>query len=149
MRIWAQHSASQEQLASGDTMTVTRIEEAPRVTKPLPESSWEIIQELGASVERDLQAQDVRLTMGGELERIELSGVEPSIETPNADLLALDEALAKLEQKDARKAKLVKLRFFAGLSNQEAAALLGIAASTADLDWAYAKTWLRIEMATN
>lgn len=83
---------------------------------------------------------------GGELDRIELSGLEPLIEVPIADLLALDEALAKLEQKDPRKAKLVKLRFFAGLSNQQAAALLGVSTSTADLDWAYAKSWLSLEM---
>ena len=83
---------------------------------------------------------------GGERQRVELSEVEPAIEGPTLDVLALNEALIKLEQKDPRKAELVKLRFFSGLSNQQAAEILGIAASTADLDWAYARCWLRVEM---
>ena len=94
----------------------------------------------------DLARKRKTARAGGGLERVALSGVEPFVEVPTADLLALDEALTKLEQNDPRKARLVKLRFFAGLSNREAAALLGIAASTADLDWAYAKSWLSLEM---
>jgi RNA polymerase sigma factor (sigma-70 family) len=62
------------------------------------------------------------------------------------DLLALNEALEKLERQDRRKAELVKLRFFAGLSNEEAARVLGVSPSTADNDWAYARCWLRLEM---
>jgi RNA polymerase sigma factor (TIGR02999 family) len=83
---------------------------------------------------------------GGQHQRIELSEVDPVIDGPTLDLLALDEALKKLEQKDPRKAQLIKLRFFAGLSNNQAAEVLGIAASTADLDWAYARSWLHVEM---
>jgi hypothetical protein len=83
---------------------------------------------------------------GGQRQRLELSEIEPAIDGPELDLLALNEALSKLEQKDPRKAELVKLRFFSGLSNLQAAEALGIAASTADLDWAYARCWLRIEM---
>ena len=59
----------------------------------------------------------------------------------------VDEALQKLEEIDSRKAELVRLRFFAGLTLTEAAKALGISASTADNDWAYAKTWLKVEMA--
>ncbi len=83
---------------------------------------------------------------GGDLRRLEISAVEPTIDGPDLDLLALDEALTKLASQDSRKAELVKLRFFAGLTNQQAAEALGIAASTADADWAYAKCWLRVEM---
>ncbi len=83
---------------------------------------------------------------GGEMHRDQLDDVEPTIEGPRLDLLALDEALTKLEAKDRRKAELVKLRFFAGLTNEQAAQALGIATSTADADWAYAKSWLRAEM---
>lgn len=86
------------------------------------------------------------LKAGGQWQRIEMSEIEPVIDDPQLDLLALDDALQKLQAKDPRKAELVRLRFFAGLSNQQAAAALGIAASTADLDWAYAKCWLRVEM---
>ena len=65
---------------------------------------------------------------------------------PDLDLLALDDALQKLEAKDKRKADLVKLRFFAGLTIEEAAQALGISTSTADNDWAYSRCWLRVEM---
>jgi RNA polymerase sigma factor (TIGR02999 family) len=83
---------------------------------------------------------------GGGHKRIALSEVEPAIEGPRVDLLALDEALARLEAKDKRKADLVKLRYFAGLTNEQAAQALGISTSTADNDWAYAKSWLRLAM---
>jgi DNA-directed RNA polymerase specialized sigma24 family protein len=56
---------------------------------------------------------------------------------------ALDEALTQLATLDARKAQLVELRFFAGLTNDQAAAVLGIAPTTADRDWAFARAWLR------
>jgi RNA polymerase sigma factor (TIGR02999 family) len=83
---------------------------------------------------------------GGELQRVELAGVDPVTAGPTLDLLALNEALEKLAAKDARKAELIKLRFFAGLTNEQVAAALGVATSTVDADWAYAKSWLRVEM---
>ena len=78
-----------------------------------------------------------------------LDEVEPAIEGPRVDLLALDEALTQLEAMDRRKAELVKLRYFGGLTNEQAAQALGISTSTADNDWAYAKTWLRVAMYTD
>ncbi len=86
------------------------------------------------------------LKAGGGLKRVELSGVDPAMEGPKLDLLALDEALRKLAARNPRKAELVKLRFFAGLTNQQAAEIMGVTTSTADEDWAYAKCWLRVEM---
>jgi RNA polymerase sigma factor (TIGR02999 family) len=83
---------------------------------------------------------------GGGLRRLDVGDVEPVICGPDVELLALDEALEKLERKDRRKADLVKLRFFAGLTVEQAASALGIATSTADADWAYARSWLRLEM---
>src|SRR5262245_19504843 len=62
------------------------------------------------------------------------------------ELLALDEALEKLAAKDPAKADLVKLRYFAGLTADEAAAALGLSPSTADRHWAYARAWLRRAM---
>ena len=62
------------------------------------------------------------------------------------DLLGLDETLQKLEKKDPRKAELVKLRFFAGLTSDQAAEALGVSTSTAENDWAYARSWLRLEI---
>jgi RNA polymerase sigma factor (TIGR02999 family) len=86
------------------------------------------------------------LKAGGDRARIELSAVEPEVAGPQVDLLALSEALDRLAEKDSRKAELVKLRFFAGLSHAEAADALGISTSTADDDWAYARSWLRVEL---
>jgi len=84
---------------------------------------------------------------GGQFQRVELHDEQQAAPGRNVDLLALDEALDKLAKLDRRKADLVKLRFFAGLTIAEAAATLGIAESTADADWAYAKSWLRLELA--
>jgi RNA polymerase sigma factor (TIGR02999 family) len=84
---------------------------------------------------------------GGNRRRVDLADVEPAIEPPDGiDVIALDEALVKLEAKDKRKADLVKLRYFAGLTNEQAASTLGISVSTADNDWSYARAWLRLEM---
>jgi RNA polymerase sigma factor (TIGR02999 family) len=84
---------------------------------------------------------------GGHLRRVELD--EAPLSTPRGiiDCLAVDEALDKLASHDPRKAELVKLRYFVGLTLREAADALGIAESTADADWAYAKSWLRLELA--
>jgi RNA polymerase sigma factor (TIGR02999 family) len=82
---------------------------------------------------------------GGGRRRLDLDDIEPVLEEGNGDrLLALDEALRQLEAEDPRKAKLVKLRFFAGLTAEQAAAALGVSTSTAEKDWAYARSWLRV-----
>lgn len=83
---------------------------------------------------------------GGDRQRVDLADVELTVQDPCDDVLALNEALERLEQKDKRKADLVKLRFFAGLTNEQAAQALGISISTADNDWAYARSWLRLEL---
>ncbi len=67
-------------------------------------------------------------------------------DTSADDLIALDEALKKLSKKDKNKADLVKLRYFAGLTSDQAAKILGISPSTADRDWSYARSWLRFEI---
>jgi RNA polymerase sigma factor (TIGR02999 family) len=85
---------------------------------------------------------------GGGLHRLDISHVDPEAEKPDLDLLALHEALDRLAIKHPRKAELVKLRFFAGLTNEQAACALGITARTAYMDWRYAKAWLRAEIAT-
>ena len=63
------------------------------------------------------------------------------------DLLALDEALDRLATRDERKAKLVQLRFFSGLTMEQAAEALGISEATAYRDWTYARAWLHREIA--
>jgi RNA polymerase sigma factor (TIGR02999 family) len=86
------------------------------------------------------------LKAGGEFRRQELSDIQLAVGGPDVDLLALNEALEKLEKHDPRQAELVKLRFFAGLTIDQAAEALGVSTSTADNDWAYARCWLRVEM---
>ena len=89
-----------------------------------------------------------RQKRGGDWQRIDLEDVAP-LAAPETDdrLLALDEALERLAAVEPQKAELVKLRSFAGLSLDAAAELLGISPSTADRWWAYARAWLRVEIA--
>lgn len=86
------------------------------------------------------------LKAGGDHNRVELSEVAADEPAESTDLVELDDALRKLEDVYPRKAQLVKLRFFAGLTIERAANALGIATSTADADWAFAKGWLKLEM---
>ena len=83
---------------------------------------------------------------GGGRERLDLDAVDVAAETPSEDLLALDEALTKLAAEDPAKAEVVKLRYFAGLSEEEAARALGISRATAHRHWHYAKVWLFHEL---
>jgi RNA polymerase sigma factor (TIGR02999 family) len=87
-----------------------------------------------------------RLKRGGDRQRVSLEGVQLTLCGPSDDVLALDEALARLAQKDKTKADLVKLRFFAGLTGEQAARVLGISHNTADRYWAYARSWLHLEI---
>ena len=86
---------------------------------------------------------------GGDRQRVDLDAIEPSIEGTRVDLIALDEALTALEAKDRRKADVVRLRFFAGLSIEQTAEAIGISAATANNDWSYAKSWLRVQLGRN
>jgi len=89
------------------------------------------------------------LKAGGDRRRQELPDIQAGNCGAQLDLLALHEALTRLENQDKRQAELVKLRFFAGLTIAEAAQALGISTSTAEKDWAYARSWLRLEMEEN
>jgi RNA polymerase sigma factor (TIGR02999 family) len=86
------------------------------------------------------------LKAGGDRQRQDLPDIELADAGSRLDLLALHEALTRLEQQNRRRAELVKLRFFTGLTIAEAARALGISESTADNDWAYARSWLRLEI---
>ena len=90
--------------------------------------------------------QKRRQIHGGERQRRELHPDIAASTEPDEDLLALDTALAKLAERDPVKARLVELRYFAGLTGEEAAEILGISARTADRYWVYARAWLRREM---
>ena len=83
-----------------------------------------------------------RLKRGREFNRVDLENVELAVDAPPDNLLEIDEAIARLANENPECAEVVKLRFFAGLSIDEAAAAVGISASTAKRHWAYARAWL-------
>jgi RNA polymerase sigma factor (TIGR02999 family) len=82
------------------------------------------------------------LKRGGDRQRLNVADVEPAVPPPREDLLALNESLDQLAAIQPQTAELVKLRYFAGLTNKQAAELLGISPRKADSLWAYAKVWL-------
>jgi RNA polymerase sigma factor (TIGR02999 family) len=91
-----------------------------------------------------------RIKHGGGKQRAELDGQaipSPKPEHDATDLIALDDALKKLEQMDPRKGKIVTLRYFAGLSIEETAAALDLSPATIKNEWAFARAWLHRELA--
>lgn len=85
---------------------------------------------------------------GGKWQRTELDSINTPVTTDRPDeFLALDEALARLEGEDERRARVVKLRFFIGLEVEEVAELLEISTATVKRDWAFARAWLHREVA--
>ncbi len=101
---------------------------------------------VAARAMRDVLIEQARskaaLRRGGEWKRQELEGIEPTLLTPAEDLLALDEALNTLESEDERKADVVRLRFFAGLGEDEIADALGISKRTVSRSWSQARARL-------
>ena len=86
------------------------------------------------------------LRHGGDVQRVNLDGLDLAANMDDEQLLAMNEALDRLGDHEARKAELVKLRFFAGLTIEQAARALKISEPTAKRDWAYARAWLYREM---
>jgi len=82
------------------------------------------------------------LKYGGGLERVNLEQVELAEAMPPAELLVLDEALSELAATDPETVELIKLRFYAGLTDEQAAEMLGVSRRTADRMWAFARAWL-------
>ena len=83
---------------------------------------------------------------GGDLQRVDLDGIELPSPMPDDELLALDEALDRLATVDARAADMVKLCFFIGLTQEEAARELGVSLATAERIWGFARSWLLREV---
>lgn len=88
-----------------------------------------------------------RVRHGGGRRRVDLDLAEPPVAESDDDLLALDEALTHLATVDQPAARLVELRYFAGLTMPEAAETLGISLRTAERNWAYARAWLHRSVA--
>ena len=82
------------------------------------------------------------LRHGGDQQRVDIEGVEVTVPADDYQLLAINDALDKLEGQNKVEAELVKLRYFVGMTMEEAAEVLGISARTADNYWAHARAWL-------
>ena len=87
-----------------------------------------------------------RLKRGGARKRVDLDDADLVSLAAHDELLLIDEAISKLAREDARAAQLVRLRYFAGLSVEEAAELSGLSRSTAYEHWSYARAWLHCEL---
>jgi RNA polymerase sigma factor (TIGR02999 family) len=83
---------------------------------------------------------------GGARRRIPLEGAAILTEDPSDDLLAIDEALSRLSATDEQKGRVVELRFFGGLTNDEAASVLGVSSATVKREWRFARAWLYSEL---
>jgi RNA polymerase sigma factor (TIGR02999 family) len=83
-----------------------------------------------------------RIKRGGQRRRVDLDQIEIALDTDDEQLIALDEALTQLNSEDPEAARLVNLRFFAGLTLKDAAASLGLSQRTAERQWTYARAWL-------
>jgi len=88
-----------------------------------------------------------RLKRGGQFERVTLESNDVASQDSSVDLVALDEAMEELEKLSPRQAKLVELRFFGGLTEQEAAEVLQVSRRTVSGDWAMARAWLMMKLA--
>lgn len=83
---------------------------------------------------------------GGARRRVPLEGAAILTEDPSDDLLAIDEALSRLSANDEQKGRVVELRFFGGLTNEEAASVLGVSSATVKREWRFARAWLYSEL---
>jgi len=94
----------------------------------------------------DHAREKLALKRGGDWQRVPLAEVDPPAGTPPEDLLALNEALEQLTHLDPTAGQLVKLRYFAGLSVEQAAATLNLATATAYRHWTFARAWLHSQV---
>ena len=83
------------------------------------------------------------------MNRVPIQPDEIAIRADPDDILAVHEALSRLEQRDPRKAQIVNLRYFAGLSAVETAAAMGLSVPTVEREWRYIKAWFRVEFASD
>src|SRR5688572_17097042 len=116
------------------------------------DSRWHFFSAAAESMRRILvenARRRGRIKRGGELVRVEFDKVELTVDGPPDELIALDEALVKLAAEHPEKAQLVNLRYFGGLTHDEAAQAMGISASTADRHWSFARAWLYRQMSSD
>ena len=99
---------------------------------------------------RDILVEHARRKMakkrGGDRRRVAAEEAEPTLEPPSEDVLAIDEAIKRLEQDDPRKGQIVNLRYFARLTTAETAVALGVSVGTIEREWRYIRAWLQREL---
>jgi len=109
------------------------------------ESRWQFFAAAAESMRRILvekARRRARIKRGGNAQRVDLESLELTVHDPPDQLIALDEALLHLARDHPEKAQLVTLRYFAGLTHQQAAEAIGVSVATADRHWAFARAWL-------
>jgi RNA polymerase sigma factor (TIGR02999 family) len=153
LRRLAAHKMAHE--APGHTLQPTALvhEAWLRLLKPEEQARFENRAHFfGAAAEAmrrilvDRAREKKALKRGGDLKRVDLDGIELASPMPDDELLALDEALDRLATVDTRAAEMVKLCFFVGLTQEEAARELGVSLSTAERVWGFARAWLLREV---
>jgi RNA polymerase sigma factor (TIGR02999 family) len=151
-RLAAQRLASQ---APGQTLQATALvhEAYLRLVGPDGASRWNDDRHFFAAAAEamrhilvDAARRKGAAKHGGGFARRELHEGLLAAPEPDVDPVALDAALERLAQRDPQKAKLVELRYFAGLTGDQAAQVLGLSPSSIDREWAYIRAWLRREM---
>jgi len=99
---------------------------------------------------RDILVEHVRRKMtlkrGGDRRRVPVEQAEPTFEPPSDDILAIDEAVKRLERDDPRKGRIVYLRYFTGRTTAETATALGVSVGTIEREWRYIRAWLQREL---
>ncbi|MEW6156885.1 MAG: ECF-type sigma factor [Verrucomicrobiota bacterium] len=153
LRKLAAHRMAQE--SPGQTLQPTALvhEAYLRLLGPAPAVHWEgrghFFSAAAEAMRRILierARRRNRLKHGGALQRIDFAQLDVAIAESDDAVVAVSEALDKLAGEDSLGAELIKLRFFAGLSNLEAARMLGLSERTAKRTWAYARAWLFEEL---
>ena len=153
LRRLAAHKMAQE--APGHTLQPTALVHEAWLRLVTPEQQAQFQNRahfFGAAAEAmrrilvDRAREKKALKRGGDWERVELESVEVLSPMPDDELLALDEALDRLATVDTRAAEMVKLCFFVGLTQEEAARELGVSLATAERIWAFARAWLLREV---
>ena len=153
LRRLAAHKMAQE--APGHTLQPTALVHEAWLRLVTPEQQGQFQNRahfFGAAAEAmrrilvDRAREKKALKRGGDWERVELESVEVHSPMPDDELLALDEALDRLATVDTRAAEMVKLCFFVGLTQEEAARELGVSLATAERIWAFARAWLLREV---
>lgn len=122
-------------------------------TQQIPDASWDSRGHFFAAAAESMRRilidnarRKKQLKRGGDRNRVEFDNIDLAVDERSIDLLALDEALAKLETEDEPKARVVKLRYFAGLTIEQCALALSVSEPTVKRHWYYARAWLRREM---